>query len=147
MSGISRRSILFSQRRRKYRIRDQSSKKTHKESVVTSWEFCYRILTRFEGKFVRSAPDQPPQISDTFADRPRVHLRRSEAPLYAPGLPTIPPYDWSEAPVEIVQLVAGRFRCNRRAPLINRPFLIAIGDAILPAIVWVVADSWEEASD
>ncbi len=36
MSGISRISILFSRRRRKYRIGDQSSKKTLKASVVTS---------------------------------------------------------------------------------------------------------------
>ena len=108
-----RGSILFSRRRRKYRIGDQSSKKTYKESVVTLWEISYRILTWFDGKFVRSAPDQPPIISDTFADRLLVHLRRSA---------TI-----SEAPVDIVRLVAGRFRCNRRAPEINRPFLIAIG--------------------
>ncbi len=65
MSGISRRSILFSQRRIKYRIGDQSSKKNYKESVVTSWEIFYRILTRFDDKFVQSAPNQPPTISDT----------------------------------------------------------------------------------
>ncbi len=52
-------------------------KKNLKESVVTSWEISYRILTRFDGKFVLSAPDQPPTISDTFADRLRMHLRGS----------------------------------------------------------------------
>ncbi len=119
MSGISQRSILFSRRRRKYQIGDQSSKKIYEESVVTSWEISYKILTRFDGKFVRSNR----QSSDTFAiasecicDVLRRYLRER-----------IPPYDWSEAPVEIVWLVAGRLRCNRRASQINQPFLIAIG--------------------
>ncbi len=40
-------------------------KKSYKESVVTSREIFYRILTRFDSKFVRSARDQPPTISDT----------------------------------------------------------------------------------
>ncbi len=74
--------------------------KTYKESVVTLWEISYRILTRFDGKFMRSAPDQPPTISDTISPIAsecicgvlRWYLRQRRN--------MIPPYDWSEAPVE-----------------------------------------------
>ncbi len=90
VSRISRISILFSRRRRKYRIGDQSSKKNYKESVVTSWEISYRILTRFDGKFVRSAPDlryirrSPPSASAGFCDDFRYFVRQIAERLRSP---------------------------------------------------------------